>query len=77
MGTPAHHQGRASGNPDRRRGDRGTRTAEETVRPIGEVAQSTQTAKPAQPKIGDERAYRIVAPDAQRPVKTKPTRRMA
>jgi hypothetical protein len=25
-------------------------------------------------KVGDERVYRIVAPDAQRPVKTKPTR---
>ena len=28
-------------------------------------------------KVGDERAYRVVAPDAQRPVKTKPTRRVA
>jgi len=28
-------------------------------------------------KVGDERVYRIVAPDAQRPVKTKPTRRAA
>jgi hypothetical protein len=28
-------------------------------------------------KVGDERVYRIVAPDAQRPVKTKPTRHAA
>jgi hypothetical protein len=28
-------------------------------------------------KVGDERVYRVVAPDAQRPVKTKSTRRAA
>jgi hypothetical protein len=28
-------------------------------------------------KVADERVYRIVARDAQRPVKTKPTRRAA
>ena len=28
-------------------------------------------------KVGDERVYRIVCRDAQRPVKTKPTRRAA
>jgi hypothetical protein len=28
-------------------------------------------------KVGDERVYRILAPDAQRPVKTKPNRRAA
>ena len=28
-------------------------------------------------KIGDERVYRIVSPDAQQPVKTKSTRRAA
>jgi hypothetical protein len=28
-------------------------------------------------KVGDERVYRIVAPDAQQPGKTKPTRRAA
>jgi len=28
-------------------------------------------------RVGDERVYRIVAPDAQRPVKAKSTRRAA
>jgi hypothetical protein len=28
-------------------------------------------------KVGDERVYRIVAPDAQQPRKSKPTRRAA
>src|SRR5262245_20610013 len=28
-------------------------------------------------KVGDERSYRIVSPDAQQPIKTKPNRRAA
>jgi hypothetical protein len=31
----------------------------------------------ASEKVGDERTYRIVSPDAQRPAKTKSTRRAA